>query len=161
METIPLRPLFENRQFQEASNPVQLAIIKVVYQLCIRRILDTEYSQVIRRYAETNDVTYYNNKNVIISVLQTVMPQIAKIKRLKNKASANGNKANAQKAIKHRLERQGKQTFFDNIDMHVEVTPIRPDTPKHTYNLGRHDHIARIKAEKGNATGETRLFTDN
>lgn len=161
METIPLRPLFENRQFQQASNPVQLAIIKVVYQLCIRRIYDADYVRATRMYGETNDVTFYSNKVLIVSILQQVMNDIIKIKRVKIKQVVNGHKAQTKIAIESRMKFQRKDTFSDNIDMHVEVTPIRPDTPKHTYNPGAHDHIARIKAEKGNATGETRLFTDN
>jgi hypothetical protein len=158
METIPLRPVFENKLFQDSKPIVKYAVLNAVYLLCIERKTEEPIPKYLEPYLGLCNPSYYRNKDVCRIILTDVLPKIAKIKYLKRKQVINGHKAQSMVAIKSRLKSMENNTFSDKIDTHEKFT-LTPTPPK-PYNSGAFDPIAVQKAKDNNATGKKRVFYD-
>lgn len=158
METIPLRPVFENILFQESKPIIKYAVLNAVYLLCTERKTDQPVPKYLEPYLGLCNPSYYRNKDVCRDILMDVLPKICGIKRLKRKQVTNGHQAQSKNAVESRLKYQKKNDLSDEIDNHVVFSPISP--PAKFYHPGQHDHIAVKNAIENNASGKKRLFYD-
>jgi hypothetical protein len=146
MQTIPFNVILENREFKRAKNPVQLAIIKTVCQLCDRDLFDSDYSQAVRMYGETNDNIFYRNKALILQILHEVMGEIARVKNVNRKVTNAMTAARLKKIAVRKAERGEKQAFSDENSTSAKITPVF--LPQEKWHLGQSDQVAIDNAKK-------------
>lgn len=165
METIPLRPLYENEKFILASGAVRQAITDTLYHLCIRKMLKDysyqEFSRLIREYSNVTDKTFYQDRQIMTSILQEVIPIILNMKRVSNRRAEKAGKTMIKKAAEKRSLMFKDNVLSEKQDSHMEIIPILSPKENHNYHQGRHDHVERKQAIEHNATGNKTLLTDN
>jgi len=148
METIPLRPVFENEEFNTLNPTLQFFIIKAVYLLCSQGKADNPLPANLRCYLQCSESAYVKHIDVFRNILANVLPQIAKIKQHACRQTKNATTARMKKRAERRLERSGNNVFSDAKDTHVLVIAV-PSPPK-IYGQGKFDHVARSQAIKNN-----------
>jgi hypothetical protein len=109
MKTIPLEPVFKNPKFKELNPDIKFFVLNVVYKLCTEGKEGEPIPNSLRGYLECSETCYRNNKQVFRSVLESVMPQIAKLKKRFRNQTSYATEIYCDNASKRRFERlQGK-----------------------------------------------------
>lgn len=163
METIPLRPVFENKLFQDSKPIVKYAVLNAVYLLCTQKKTEEPIPKYLEPYLGLCNPSYYRNKDVCRVILTDVLPKIAKIKHLKYKSARKGHIGNVKKAIirKEMYNRDGK--FSDENEINKTNFAVLPPTHEETaWNKGQFDPIMRKMALQNNEVnkGKKKLFYD-
>ena len=160
MKTIPLDPIFDNPTFQNADSSAQLAIIKIVYKLCRKNKTSDFTVRDFRILSEVTDRTFYQHKDIITSVVESVMPEIVRIKLIKYKNAYKASKVHSKNALLRKEAGSNKQQFSDQNDNKAILTPVPPPLGKNQYHQGHFDPIAVKSAKEHNATSKKRMFYD-
>ena len=158
MQTIPLKPVFENGQFITATPQAKLAILTGIYYLSIKNLLKEQLPQDLRPYIGVTRNVWDRNKGVIREVINEVVPKICKIKNIKSNQTASAHFANVNKGAEQRLK-QSKQTMFSDPDgTHTGVIAVPPQHQR--YNQGHSDDVARRLAIKAKGKDNGKMLFD-
>lgn len=134
METIPLRPVFQNPKFKALNPDIKFFVLNAVYKLCTEGKEGEPIPKSLRWYLECSETCYRNNKQVFRGVLESVMPQIVKIKNAKRAQTINAHQANRDKSKKHK----DNHGYGELVEPSVEnLAPILPQRSRDSEILSR------------------------
>lgn len=133
METIPLKPVFQNPKFKALNPDIKFFVLNVVYRLCTEGKEAEPIPKSLRGYLECSETCYRNNKQVFRSVLESVMPQIAKIKKRFRNQTSYATEIYCDNASKRRFERLSGQL----------VEPVQENQAPIVPQLSRESEILR------------------
>ena len=105
MYTIPLDPVFDNQKFIDAPHSVQLAVLKTTYYLCRKNLIQTDYVNRVYPLTGLYNQQFAKYKVLIFSILQEVIPEIIRVKRISGDRADKAGKAVSAKAMKKHSEK--------------------------------------------------------
>lgn len=117
METIPLRPLFENEQFKTLNPDLKFFVLNALYKLCISREYRDPLPKHLMYLLQCSQTCYLKNKTVFRDILESVLPEISKIKNDKNYQILKASRANSDNALKRKKKLNSGtivEEFLDN-----------------------------------------------
>ncbi len=156
--TIPLKPIYENHQFQEATPVLRAGVINAIYWLAERDRIELPLPPLFPAI-NLSYSSYYRYKDGIREILLDVIPKIRAIKRPLDYRKQKMATGLAKKlAVKRSINLQDTQ-FSDSQDSHVEIFPTNSVSRK-SWNEGQYDHVERDKALKNNDTGKEGWLRD-
>jgi len=159
METLPLKPLFDNARFNSASPLLRDAVFTILYGLASTKTLSYDIPADLRPYGRIADTNYYRLKQDIFNILQDVIPKILQIKRVKLKVSQACSAGNIARGVKNRLEKNKEQVFSDDKATHTEISPIPAPPGDNQFHKGTFDQVATRQAKsKKPAAPDKKLF---
>lgn len=138
MRTVPLIPIFENQKFKEATDLIQLAILRSVYSLCRLGCLREDYPKDLRRFTGLIDKTWYRNKDEILIILHEIIPEIAKVKGMKMKQT---EKAHTQRSLKAKKQRELQLSGTMTDEVEANPAPLKPQLSSQSENIRRQSII--------------------
>lgn len=104
MKTIPLDPIYKDERFLELPASLRFFVINAVYRVCRSGKLGASLPDNMRKLFECPETTYRNHNVVMRSILETVLPEIEKIKNSKSHQVRKAHAALKEKAINQRVK---------------------------------------------------------